>query len=98
MTEIIDLLNQNNPVVKLYDKCDVICEKCPNNINGVCLNEEKVSLIDKRCLEKLGLHFGDEMQWQELKQLAFENIIQCGKRKDVCRECQWSELCKQNYE
>ena len=94
MTEIIRMLNENNPVVKLSAQCDVICGKCPNNINAVCLSEEKVSCIDKRCLEQLNLYFGDEMQWQDLKRLAFENIIQCGKRKDVCRECQWSKLCQ----
>lgn len=94
MTEIINFLNQNNPVVKLSVQCDVICQKCPNNIGRICLTEEKVSCIDRRCLEKLHLHFGDEIQWQDLKQLAFENIIKSGNLKDVCRECQWSGLCQ----
>ena len=87
-------MNDNSPVVRLTDKCDVICRKCPDNINGMCLNEEKVSAIDRRCLDELSLDFGDDISWNDLKKLAFENIINCQKLKEVCRDCQCNYLCK----
>ena len=93
MARIIEFLNENNPVISLTDKCDVICKKCPNNIKGVCTSKEKVSGIDKRCIERYSLAFGDRVQWSELKKAAFEKVINCRKLGEVCQNCQWSGIC-----
>lgn len=37
----------------LVNYCDNICMCCPNNIEGKCTNEEKVSIYDKLVKEKL---------------------------------------------
>ncbi len=94
MTEIIRELEQNDPVVELTDKCDVICRKCPHNINGVCLSEQKVTAIDSKCIQKYGLSFGDKLHWSKLKYLAFEKIIDCRKLEEVCKNCQWLGICR----
>jgi len=93
MACITEFLNNNNPVVSLTNECDVICEKCPNNVKGICTSQKKVSDIDKRCIQRYGLSFGDRMQWSELKRLAFEKIIDCHQLGEVCRNCEWRGIC-----
>lgn len=35
-----------NENYKLVDECDDICAHCPNNINGICKDNDKVSKYD----------------------------------------------------
>lgn len=40
--------------IELVDTCDDVCAECPNNIDGVCKDEEKVKQYDnavKHCIE-----------------------------------------------
>lgn len=45
--------NIKNNSFTLVDKCDDICLFCPNNINGRCADEDKVSRYDALVKEKL---------------------------------------------
>lgn len=93
MTKTIRILNTENPLLTLTNGCDVICEYCPNNIDGICNSECKVGRIDRRCLESYGLDFGDKLFWLDLKALAREKIISQNKIPDICLDCQWRSLC-----
>ena len=94
MSCIIDILNTENPVLILTDGCDIICTNCPNNINGKCKDNAKVSLIDNNCLAEYQLEFGTEIHWNELKRLAYEKIIIPEKIPNVCTNCIWQ--CRTN--
>lgn len=37
----------NRAEYELVESCDDLCEVCPNNINGVCRDSEKVDRYDK---------------------------------------------------
>lgn len=87
------MLNRENPLLTLTSGCDIICEYCPNNLNGICDSDSKVSGIDRRCLESLGLSFGEKLLWYELKAFAYEKIISQNKIPNVCLNCQWRSLC-----
>lgn len=93
MTEVIAVLNRDNPLVTLSKECDIICTHCPNNLHGKCIHDEKVSQIDQRCLDEYGLQFGDTIHWYELKQYAYEKIIYANKLTGVCQNCEWRTLC-----
>lgn len=93
MTNIIKLLQESDPEVTLQCSCDILCEKCPENISGICKNDCKVRDIDNRCLTEIGLSCGSKIRWSELKQLAYDKIIKCGKIEAVCYDCQWKEIC-----
>ncbi len=93
MTEIIDFLEKEDPFLKLTQQCDIICEHCPNNINGICKDNKKVDSIDKRCLERYDMKFDDMIKWSELKKLAYQNIISQKQLAIVCLDCQWRTLC-----
>lgn len=93
MSEIISLLDNENPEIILIDECDIICAACPNNAAG-CLCEHKVQGIDIRCLKELNLKFGDKVRWNRLKSIAHDNIIVRNKLTVVCKDCQWSDICQ----
>lgn len=93
MSEIIEMLDSENPNVTLTKGCDIICAACPNNAKG-CLCEHKVQSIDRRCLGELNLKFGDTVRWSKLKSLARDNIIIKDKLGVVCEDCQWSDICR----
>lgn len=37
----------------LVDTCDEICKACPNNVDGKCINENKVSVYDNKVKQSL---------------------------------------------
>ena len=94
MHGIIALLEQENPTVTLHDGCDCICEGCPKNTDGVCADNEKVRAIDKRAFDLLQYSAGDDVYWSDLYEKANEEIIGCGRLKEVCRDCQWLCICE----
>ncbi|MBR2177092.1 MAG: DUF1284 domain-containing protein [Clostridia bacterium] len=93
MTDIIKMLEADDPALTVSRECDIVCASCPHNISGICCTDEKVHSIDCRCLEEYGLNFGDVLHWSELKRLADKNIISCQKLKTVCGQCQWQDIC-----
>jgi len=93
MTEIIVILEKENPLLRLTEHCDIICENCPNNIDGICKDNKKVSSIDRRCLETYNMQFDDIIRWSELKKLAYNNIISQKQLATVCHDCAWRTLC-----
>lgn len=72
---------------------DVICSACPNLQKGVCTTAEKVEKYDKRVLEACGFSAGSRITWKEFSQTVEKNIIESGKRKEICGDCSWTELC-----
>lgn len=93
MTDIIGQLNEYNPEVIITDACDIICEICPNNIDGKCTSGQKAGNIDRRCLEIYGISSNSKISWKKLKALANDRIISENRLKEVCGDCQWADIC-----
>ena len=94
MTGVVEHLQRNDPMVTLTGGCDVICEKCPHNTDGVCDTDDKVRGIDKRALSLMALSVGGTLPWHDLPRRAYDRIIGCSRLTEVCRDCQWLYLCK----
>ena len=94
MYRILSALGRDGAEVTLTDGCDAICEACPHNLCGVCETEEKVGAIDRRALAATGLSFGDTLSWRELSARITDRILAQGRLSDVCRNCEWIDLCK----
>ncbi len=84
---------ETNPRITVAAQSDMICEKCPNLKEGQCLSAGKVQLYDKEVLARCNLQENQEISWKEFHQLVEENILLKGKRKEICRDCQWEEIC-----
>ena len=94
MTDVIDMLQRDDPAITLVDGCDILCEQCPHNTGGVCDHDEKVRGIDQRALEKMALPVGSVLPWHECYTRAYDSIIKAGRLKEVCRDCQWLSICE----
>lgn len=83
-----------NPLVYITSKTDIICRKCPNNINERCNGEDKVAKYDNQVLLRCKLNDGDILPYHSFRNLIYHNIILPGKREDVCGDCSWNLLCR----
>ena len=92
MTDVIEKLCDDTEI-EITDDCDMICSACPENADGICRSADKVSGIDKRAAEYMGIKPGERSPWRRISALAMDKIIDKGKLKDVCRDCKWIDIC-----
>lgn len=93
MAEIIATLKGDDPVIELNSGTDIICQSCPENLDGRCASFEKVLNYDKAVLAHCGLENGRFIRWSEFSRIINEKIILCNKRIFICKDCQWDEIC-----
>lgn len=93
MMHIKRKLEQENPAVHIIEGTDDICANCPNNIEGKCKNEESVRGHDSRVYTEVAGQIGKKASWEEITNAIRKNIIEAGKIRQVCVQCQWSDIC-----
>lgn len=72
---------------------DEICKACPNLQDGSCLSADLVESYDRRVLKECGLQEKDNLTFREFVDKVQKNILQSGKREEICGNCQWNEIC-----
>lgn len=92
MSEKIAILEED-PLVRIVDHADKICEACPNNDNGVCISIGKVSKYDSAVLLLCGIKSGTEMHWNDFVKLVSDRIIAAKRLSEICGDCQWYNIC-----
>lgn len=93
MAHIVQNLNEN-PLVKLSNQTDIVCQKCPNNHEGICETADKVASYDRQVLSHCGLTVGTILPFAQFQKMVQETIIAPGKRESICGDCQWNEICR----
>ena len=89
-------LEQENPTVNIVEETDDICSDCPNCIGGKCKDEESVKGHDARVYEQVIHEVGKCASWKDITDAIQKNIIKAGKVREVCVQCQWSDICFKN--
>lgn len=84
---------EKNALICIIDHADVICNKCPKNLNGECESEKTVSNYDKSVLVNCNISKDSVMPYIDFNRLVRENIINKGKRGEICVSCEWDSLC-----
>ncbi len=92
MAHIIEQLRAD-PKILLTNSTDILCSKCPNNLDGICETAEKVARYDAAVLELCGLEDGALLPFRDFQAKVWEHILRPGKRAQICGDCQWSRLC-----
>lgn len=92
MTEKIKYLETTDPQITLMCKADIFCEKCPENADGSC-KSVKPAKYDEKVLEICGLSSGDIMSWSSFKADVRKKLLNSGRLREVCGDCQWKDLC-----
>lgn len=92
--EVIKKL-ENNPIIKLVNYPDVICDACPNNANGKCIKkgqhfEDKVRKKDDEVIRLMGAVRGQELKFEEVKNII---NLRLNELRKTCEGCEWREYC-----
>ena len=58
-----------------------------------CTSLDKVQSFDRKVLELCGLNAGDRLCFSRFHSLIQEKILAAGRRGEVCRNCQWDDIC-----
>ena len=85
---------QKDPQVILLRETDDVCVHCPNNQGGKSTCLEKAKRYDRQVLAYCGLEAGVEMRWKDFEKLVRENILDVGRREEICGDCEWSGMCR----
>jgi len=82
-----------NPLIQIVDYSDTVCDKCNNNIAGICVSLEKVKHYDAQVLKLCKISSGSIMTYNEFHELVMNNILTKNLRESICGDCCWNELC-----
>ena len=93
MTKVIESINSETMVHVTIGQ-DMLCEYCPNLIDGICVSQGKVADLDSAVAEVCGFESGDTITAHEFLGTAKERIIMTEKFDLICYECEWNKICK----
>ena len=93
MSDVIKMLEGDDPEIILTVGEDMICANCPNNRTHICESSEKVGRYDNTVLKMCGLSEGDAVRWSDFRDTVFDRIISEGRLPEVCGDCQWFNIC-----
>ncbi len=88
MKEIVYMMKQDAEIEITFGKDD-ICAECPNLINDLCTEQEKVCRYDKKVMEFCNFYEGQILSASVFLGIAKRDIINKGKIKEVCGDCAW---------
>ena len=85
---------EQNPEVILVQEADDVCAHCPNNQAGVCTSAAKTQNYDEQVLTYCHLAPNTKIRWKDFQKSVNEHILSAGRRKQICEDCQWDEICR----
>ena len=92
MGKMLELL-EKDAYVKLTVGGDAICSACPNLKGKICATADQVAEYDRKVLLLCGLQENESLSFAEFTEKVEKLILQTGKRKDICGNCQWDGIC-----
>lgn len=95
MAQVLEYLEQENPIVAVVAEADCICGGCPNLTDGRCRKAALVERYDKAVLALCGMEEHSPSDWESFSARVAERILSQGKRSEICGGCQWSSICKE---
>lgn len=88
MRNVINILTNNNVIIKFQTNCDDICAKCPKKINNLCIDYDHIDLLDKLTIKNYNLDLNKEYLFKDLIELFYKNFSS-DKFQKICNSCEW---------
>ena len=82
--------------ISLQSAAAVIRQISPDKYHVICLGITRQGhwLLFEGTPEEI--EDGSYSDWKRLRNLAEEKILNCGKRRQICGDCAWDEICRKN--
>jgi hypothetical protein len=94
------LTSDENTLIEVVGNMDSICFACPNKINeSLCTTQSKITKLDSRHQQILGLKIGEILSWKEAK-VKIKKYMTVQKFDYTCDGCSWKEygICQKALE
>ena len=94
------LASNENTLIEVVGNMDSICFACPNKINeSLCTTQSKITELDSRHQQILGLKIGEILSWKEAK-AKIKKYMNIEKFEYSCDGCSWKEygICQKALE
>jgi uncharacterized protein len=92
-----EIINQLPGVeIKVVEGLDQICSACPEQTKqGECIKQRRVSMLDAKHMEVLGIKIGQVLTWNKAVEKIKEKMS-IEKFEYACQECSWKPygICK----
>ncbi|MDE6776978.1 MAG: DUF1284 domain-containing protein [Oscillospiraceae bacterium] len=96
MKNVISILQEQNPEIKLVLETDYICACCPHQKNQLCDSDCKVQRYDRAVLKACNLQENQVLNWSEFCETLNKKILSSKPISEICVNCQWLAICKTN--
>lgn len=94
MDSLIESIALNQELtLTLHSGTDILCDACPNNLQGECKTAEQVAGYDRAVLNLSSLNAGDTISITSFLKQVKQEIIQKDRLKDICSDCSWYSIC-----
>ncbi|WP_167956480.1 DUF1284 domain-containing protein [Anaerosporobacter faecicola] len=98
MTSFVKQIQQEpQKKIKLHANVDFLCNHCPHNIANhevhQCRSQEKVTRYDLLVLKYCHLEKDQVLTISDFLDSVKKNILEPGKHKEICGDCEWYSLC-----
>lgn len=80
--------------IELTAGADVLCASCPHNQSGRCASAPKPMGMTVPCCGTAACGLGQRIPWDEFERRVEQQILRPGCLEQVCRGCQWLDLCR----
>lgn len=86
---------EDDPSIVVTAREDVICARCPHNLDG-CIKGPKAQELDERVLRELGFR-ADAVGKASAVLRRVEERIPPRRVTEVCRGCEWHRYCAPKF-
>ncbi|MDE6005326.1 MAG: DUF1284 domain-containing protein [Oscillospiraceae bacterium] len=94
MKNVISILQEQNPEIKLVLKTDYICACCPHQKNQLCDSDCKVQRYDRAVLKACNLQENQVLNWSAFCEIIYKKILISKPISEICVNCQWLTICQ----
>lgn len=91
----IKAIADTEEVLEITFQGDDICKSCPNLTPQGCVTQSKVERYDREVAILCDLQEEMQLSFSEFLERVNTQIIQSGKLRQVCGDCEWMDLCEQ---
>lgn len=87
-----------NPEIKIVKGHDCLCYSCPNMIENICKDHNKVLKYDTLVLDYCNITYDSTYYWEDINKIVNNKIILNNRLISICSDCCWFDICNNKFD